>query len=238
MSKQAGSISRGKSAARKSSTTGKGSGTGRGAGRSGSPKGAKRHRNIIVLGSFIGALTLTTALLLALAPAPLTPGAVSSLFAVDTPTSLDAIFNTRVPVQDGRWKYIYIHHSNTAGGDAVTLGQATVGGVGDHFVVGNGDGCADGEVQIGQRWSNQQPALPPAGAASVDNACISICLVGDFDHTVPTPTQVRRLTQLVNALQARFNVPRENVLMVSLPHSPAGVGRYFPVTAIRSQLLQ
>jgi hypothetical protein len=190
------------------------------------------------MGALAGALTLTTALLLALAPAPLAPGAATSLFAVDTPDSLEAIFNTKVPAQVERWKYIYIHHSATPGGDALSLGKSTAGGVGDHFVIGNGDGCADGEVQVGQRWNNQQPALPPAGASTIDPACISICLVGDFDHTVPTPVQMHRLTQLVNTLQARFGVSGENVLMAAQPGSAAGIGRYFPVTALRTQLLK
>jgi hypothetical protein len=206
--------------------------------RTASAASPSKQRNFVVFSALIGALALTTALLLALAPAPLAPGAASSLFAMDTPDSLEAIFNTKVPPQTGRWDYIYIHHSATPGGDALTLGQSTPGGVGDHFIIGNGDGCADGEVQIAQRWNNQQSALPPAGASTIDPHCISICLVGDFDHTVPTPVQMRRLTQLVNTLQTRFHVPGDHVLMATQPASPAGIGRYFPITALRGQLLQ
>ena len=151
------------------------------------------HRKFIVFVSLVGLLTLTSALLLALAPAPLMPDAASSLFAIDAPPTLDVIFNTKVQSPPNRWKYVYIRHSRTASGNAVTLANAGATGLGDHFVIGNGDGAIDGEIQIGQRWNQQQPATPPAGAQKIDPSCISICLVGDFDRTVPTPTQLRRL---------------------------------------------
>jgi hypothetical protein len=196
----------------------------------------KARRKLIVFSTLLGVLTLTSALLMALAPAPLVPDAATSLFAVDEPRSMDAVFETHSPVQPGRWQYIYIHHSQTASGNALTLGEAT-GGLGDHFIIGNGDGCMDGEFQIGQRWNQQQPALPPAGANKIDPACISICLVGDFDRTTPTPTQIRRLNQLVNALQGQLHIGPEQVLTLDTPHSPAGIGRYFPKSAFRGQLL-
>ena len=123
----------------------------------------KSHRKVIVFSTLLGVLTLTSALLMALAPAPIVADAATSLFAVDAPSSLDAVFNTHSPLAAGRWKYIYIHQSHTTTGNAITLGQET-GGLGDHFVVGNGDGCEDGEIQVGQRLERQQqPALPPAG---------------------------------------------------------------------------
>ena len=196
----------------------------------------KSHRKFVVFTSLIGVLTFTSALLLALAPAPLTPDAAASLFAIDAPDSMDAIFQTEVTTAPSRWKYVYIHHSRTPGGDALSLGQTT-GGLNDHFVIGNGDGAIDGEIQIGQRWNQQISATPPSGARGIDPACISICLVGDFDRTVPTPTQMRRLSQLVGALQGRFRITPDHVMIVTQPNSPAASGKYFPLTAFRDQLL-
>jgi hypothetical protein len=204
---------------------------------SGNSLGRPSYRNLIVFGALLGGLSVTTALLLAFSPAPLAPGAASSLFAVEAPDSLDAIFTTQTPLATGRWTSIYIHHSLTPGGDAVSLGQAT-GGLRDHFLIGNGDGCADGEIQLSQRWSHQRPALAPADAARIDPGCISICLVGDFDHTVPTSVQMRRLAQLVNTLQARFQIPRQNVILLQQARTVSGIGRFFPATAFRQQLLQ
>ena len=197
----------------------------------------KSERKFIVFTSLVGVLTLTSALLLALAPAPLTADASNSLFAIDAPESLDAVFATATPAQAQQWKYIFIHQSKTLSGNASTLGQRT-NGLGDHFLIGNGEGTFDGEVQFSQRWSRQAAALPPAGADKIDPACISICLVGDFDSTLPTPTQMRRLSQLVTLLQSRLGIPAENVILTSQnTATSASAGKYFPATAFRETLL-
>ena len=196
----------------------------------------KSNRRIVVFVSLVGVLTLTSALLLALAPAPLAPDASSSLFAVDTPESMDAIFQTHVTPKSNRWKYIYVHHSHTQAGNALSLSEQT-GGLSDHFVIGNGEGAIDGEIQMSQRWTQQNAANPPQGATGIDPNCISICLVGDFEHAVPTATQLRRLAQLVNVLQGRFDIPAGQVLLLNQSDSEAGMGRYFPATAFREQLL-
>ena len=195
----------------------------------------KSTRKLVVFSTLLSVLTVTSALLMALAPAPI-PVAPTSLFAIDAPTSFEPVFNTRAPLAPSRWKYIYIHHSATSAGNAMTLGQMT-GGAGDHFVIGNGDGAEDGEIQISQRWNEQQIALPPAGASKIDAACISICVVGDFDRRVPTQTQLRRLTQLVSALQGQLHIGANNVLLLDQPQSVTGIGRYFPRTVFKNQLL-
>jgi len=195
----------------------------------------KTQRKFIVFSSLICVLTLTSALLLALAPAPLSPDA-TSLFAISQPDSMDAVFQTRKPAEAGRWKFVYIHHSKTRSGSAQSVDQSA-GGVADHFVIGNGDGAVDGEIQLCPRWDGQQSAAPPVGAKSIDPACISICVVGDFDHDRPTPTQLRRLGMLVNALQAKFHIAAEDVSVVSQSNNRAGIGRYFPAAAFREQLM-
>jgi hypothetical protein len=195
------------------------------------------HRKFVVFTSLVGMLTVTSALLLALAPAPLTPDSSNSLYAVESPQALEPIFATKVAAKRGQWKYIYVRHSRTIEGSAMTLAATANGEMGDHFVIGNGDGALDGEIQVGYRWDQQASATPPPGAAEIDPSCISICLIGDFDSTVPTPVQLRRLSQLVAALQGRFGVPAGQVILVDQPSSAAGIGRYFPTTAFRDQLL-
>ena len=150
----------------------------------------KTHRKLIVFSTLLGVLSVTSALLLALAPAPLAPDAANTLFAVDQPSSMDAVFVTKAPIAAGRWKYIYIHHSQT-----------------------------------------------PTGADKIDPGCISISVVGDLDQTVPTRTQIRRLTELVAALQSQLHIGGNEVLLIDSPHSAAGIGRYFPRGAFREQLL-
>lgn len=181
--------------------------------------------------SLVTMLSFTSVLLMVLSPRPLRPDAVSSLFAIDSGDSLDAIYRTDVPVQPGRWKYIYVRHSGTTGGNAFTL--ASQRGLGDHFVICNGEGGIDGELQVGHRWSDQQPALPAPGVARLDPDCVSICLIGDFDADKPTEAQLRRLRQLLGSLRTRLSIEPEAVYLLQDMPGPAGTGRRFPVASLR-----
>ena len=195
--------------------------------------GARRKWYVLV--SLMGVMTLTSALLVAVKRDPLVPDTSVSLMAAD---STDAVFDTPVPAKAGRWKYVFVHHSRTPGGSAAALAEAagSNGPMPDHFVIGNGDGCGDGEIQVGHRWAQQQPAGRTPGVDRMDPACVSICLIGDFDRTPPTPAQMRRLGQLVASLQGRLRIGREQVWVADAKASPAGVGRHFPGAAFRQQL--
>lgn len=192
------------------------------------------RRPLVVFLTLVAFLTGTSALLLALARPPMTPDGVATLYATETSHALDAVFNTTVPATPSRWNYIFVHHSQTPTGNALTLAQPSTG-VGDHFVVGNGEGALDGEIQMGQRWNQQLPGAPIG--ANVDPACISICVIGDLDRALPTNAQVQRLGQLVTKLQHKLDIPGKNVILADAPGSPGGIGQYFPTTAFRSQLL-
>ena len=185
----------------------------------------------------LGVLLCGTSLLLpALAPAPLKPDATASLFALDNPSSMDVIFETTNPVAEGRWKYIYVHHSQTSSGNAATLGSRP-DGLADHFVIGNGAGCVDGEIQVGHRWATQLAPGNTTPRMSVRPDCISVCLVGDFNRGAPTPTQRLRLSQLVATLQGRLGIKGGAVHLVQGTGTSADAGIHFPVVAFRQQLL-
>lgn len=205
--------------------------------RAAAPRGGPRsRRNFLVFISLTGLLSLTSILLLALAPAPLTAEAAGSLFAIDQRGSMDAVFNTDVPVTKRRWNYIYVHQSKAPTGNAATLG-ARPGGLADHFVIGNGTGCIDGEVQIGHRWTAQLDPGAVPGLAQIRGDCISICVVGDLDRTPPSPTQRLRLIQLVHTLQSRLGVAAARVYLHQGTGTAADAGRQFPAAAFREQLL-
>lgn len=195
------------------------------------------RRPFVVFVTLVMFMTGTSALLLALSRPPMTPDAASALYAVEPSSSLDVVFNTRTPTTAARWQYIYVHHTRTADGNARSLAEPN-GGLGDHFVIGNGRGAIDGEIQIAHRWVQQLQAAPPAGAGYIDPACISIALVGDFDRALPTNTQLQSLNQLLATLQHRMKISSDRVILRDVPHSPAGIGQYFPTTAFRSQLIK
>ncbi|HZL37767.1 MAG TPA: hypothetical protein VFC78_20790 [Tepidisphaeraceae bacterium] len=208
----------------------------RAADRSGESHRETSRRPWIVLGSLVGTLAFTGALLKALAPAPLTPDATVSLFAMDQEQPIDRIFDTPTAIRAGRWRSIYIHHSRTASGNALALGQGA-GGLPDHFLIGNGEGLTDGAIQTGPRWSEQQPVGTVPGV-QISPDCLSICLVGDFNHVRPTPTQQARLLELVTALQRQLGIASDQVVLRGGDATVAGVGSRFPAPAFRAQLGQ
>jgi hypothetical protein len=191
-------------------------------------------RKVVVASSLLAVLALTSALLLALEPGQLRPEKPGNLL-----MAVDPVLETAVPVSLGRWRYIYIHQSGSPTGNAASLAQGT-DGTADHFVIGNGEGSSDGQIEISQRWVNQLAALPPAGANSIDANCISICVIGDFHQNLPTPAQMEKLKQLVATLQAKYRIGPEAVWMVNEQGSNRAVeiGRYFPVSAFRAQLVK
>lgn len=195
----------------------------------------KTSRSTIVFTSLVGCLGFTSLLLMILAPAPLSPDSSSTLLASDRSSALDSIFDTRTPLRTGTWRFIYVHQSATATGNALTLAGSQ--GLRDHFIIGNGRGAGDGEIQVSQLWNHQQSALPPTGTTAIDPGAISIVLVGDFEHASPTALQMQRLNQLISTLQARFRISADSVTWLGPSAAPADVGRFFPADALRSQLL-
>jgi hypothetical protein len=198
----------------------------------------RRNRAVAVFVSLVGTVTFTIVLLAILAPPPLAGTLWQSLYAFNGPDTADAtdgIFQTQVDVVPSRWRFIYVHHSRTLSGDAESLAKT---GASDHFVIGNGDGCFDGEIEMTQRWNHQQSVTNrPDSLAQVDSDCISICVVGDFDRTVPTANQQRHLAQLVGTLQSRLGIGASGVKMYDVAGNTAGIGHAFPVAAFKSQIL-
>jgi N-acetyl-anhydromuramyl-L-alanine amidase AmpD len=170
--------------------------------------------------------------------------ALPALVASTTPGSLEAIFSTRTPLDTDRWQAIVINHSGAPFGTAESLNAqaraAGLQGMGHHFVIGNGNGMDDGEVHVGYRWLHQTPGAHTAGPDGdrYNRHAVGICLVGNFDRQRPTQAQLRRLGELVRALQARLNIPAERVYLHRDLAPTTSPGRLFPASALRDELLR
>ena len=183
-------------------------------------------RGIIVSIALVAALGLTTALLALLSPSPLSPDFTGQLSR--SSDSLEPLFAIEPGIQPGRWTAVYVHHSNTPSGNASTLADAArergILGTPDHFVIGNGDGMNDGEIQFTERWTRQLPAAPPALGVRIEPDCISICLIGDFDRNRPTVAQRARLDQVLAVLAERLNLRPDQLIRLEMLNSAAGTG--------------
>jgi hypothetical protein len=119
---------------------------------------------------------------------------------------------------DRPWKYIVLHHSATEAGsyDSIDAEHRKVlgfDGCGYHFVIGNGTGSGDGQIEVSQRWVKQKHGVHCRNAkkSEIDEYGIGICLVGDFDKAPPTPRQVAAVRLLVDYLSRKYDIADENV---------------------------
>lgn len=114
----------------------------------------------------------------------------------------------RAPVRKGRWKYIVVHNSGTREGNARVFDiyhkrvRHMQNGLAYHFVIGDGHGSGDGQIEVGSRWTRQ---INGGHVASdyLNDIALGICLVGDFNRDTPTRAQIGALEELVSYLRNR-----------------------------------
>jgi N-acetylmuramoyl-L-alanine amidase len=121
------------------------------------------------------------------------------------------------PVQARPWRYIVIHHSDTETGGAAAfdLMHRAKGWdmLGYDFVIGNGTDTADGQVEVGPRWTRQ---LIGAHAKTPDNRYneygVGICLVGNMMHHAPTAKQLAAVERLTAYLMATYHIAPDHIV--------------------------
>lgn len=175
-------------------------------------------------------------------PGSQAPGvSLSPLLSVGSDRGVDAIFNTGIPLEEGRWDSIIIVHSGSPAGTPASIGakHESIGydGLGFHFVIGNGTGMGDGEIHLGRRWLTQNSGAVLSGVDSKrSDRMIEICLVGDGDRGPFTDEQVRYLAMIVDALLERTGIGADRVFLHDELASTTSPGRYFPRSSFRELL--
>jgi hypothetical protein len=148
---------------------------------------------------------------------PQTPRGADSVD--DPPLPRELVQRIRNHAHPGRdWKWIVVHHSATERGGAESFDrmhreQRGWNSLGYHFVIGNGTDTRDGEVEIGPRWAKQKHGAHCATPSNKFNRYgIGVCLVGNFEQTRPTPSQLTTLVDLLALLCAEYDVPVKNII--------------------------
>jgi len=141
------------------------------------------------------------------------------------------------------WSAIIIHHSATTNGNADIFDKwhrqgNYWEGVGYDFVIGNGTDSDDGQVEVTFRWRQQVTGAhckTPNNWAN-ENA-VGICLVGNFNDTVPTARQLQSLAQLVRFLQSRYKIPKSRIYGHNTTPGARSTdcpGKRFPMSRLKS----
>lgn len=150
-----------------------------------------------------------------------------------------------IRVNRRQWEFIVLHHSGTARGKTADMDRyhreerRMSNGLAYHFVIGNGNGMADGQIDVGQRWRRQIQGGHVASEA-MNRKAIGICLVGNFDEKRPTPKQMESLEALTRYLMQQASVPARNVRTHTQINSrPTRCpGKNFPTATFMSRIGQ
>lgn len=204
-------------------------------------------RTHVVWASLAAGLTVVAGLLSLTIGAPATaegPLAAAETVRGDEPTAwVDRLFTFPDGVEQADYSGIVIHHSGaTAGSSATIAAEHESRGIrllGHHFVIGNGRGASDGQIQAGVRWQRQLPGAHVAGpnSRSYNERTIGICLVGDGDRRAFTAEQINSLLALVRVLQERYGIDESEVHLHRDVGPTASPGRLFPELQFRQRLL-
>ncbi len=141
-----------------------------------------------------------------------------------------------------RWKYIVIHHS---AGDFGTIeflqkvhrerqGGDPIDAIPYHYVIGNGNGLAMGEIASDWRrdfaiWGAHVSANNP----DRNVFGIGICLIGNFQESPVPDAQLASLIRLTRKLMRQYDIPTEHVGFHGklAGESTLCPGRHFPFEA-------
>jgi hypothetical protein len=153
----------------------------------------------------------------------------------------------RSPTESSPWKYIVIHHTATERDNVASLhdshlkrrdddGQPWLG-IGYHFVIGNGHGMGDGEIECTFRWRDQLPGAH-AGHEEFNQHGIGIALVGNFEQSPPTAAQLESVRRLVGFLKRDHHIPSDRVIGHRAIKATDCPGNLFPLADIANTELQ
>lgn len=139
-----------------------------------------------------------------------------------------------------RWKYLVLHHSAGASGNASIFHQEHLKrgweGLGYHFVIGNGNGSEDGEIEIGFRWTEQKHGAH-AGNTEYNQQGIGICVVGNLEETFLTEKQLEALIFLIQKIRRVCKIPIENIVgHQDVKASTLCPGKNFPLEYLKKSL--
>jgi hypothetical protein len=142
------------------------------------------------------------------------------------------------------WTSIVLHHTASAQGSVESINAAHLRrkdqagnawlGIGYHFVIGNGRGMGDGEIEPTFRWREQLHGAH-AGDDDYNQHGIGIVLVGNFEEGPPTPAQLASVRRLVAILRTRYGIDKSRVIRHGDIKATACPGKYFSIAEITQQ---
>ena len=143
------------------------------------------------------------------------------------------------------WNYIVLHHTAADSGSVESIHQEHLKrkdkdgnpwmGIGYHFVIGNGSGMVDGEIEPTFRWKQQLQGAH-AGVADYNQHGIGIVLIGNFENAPPTDTQTASIKRLVGVLKREYGIVGSKIVGHSDVKATECPGKHFPMSEVRDSI--
>ena len=166
-----------------------------------------------VLAALLVSMTTVAIVLMALGSNPPSAGpfCLSGYYHLDP---LEEAIRSRAAQSPGRWNCIEVYYSGTRAGNIQQL--AAISGLADsedincHFVVCNGLGGDDGQIQTTEKWQRQW-SIVPGKSWYGSGQTIRICIIAGPPEAAPTDFQMKRLDSLVEGLHRKFDISPESI---------------------------
>jgi hypothetical protein len=172
---------------------------------------SSQPRVVKVLVALLMSMTVGAVVLMVLGSNPPSAGpfCLATYYKLD---SVDHALHSEQPQAANRWNAIEIFFSGTRGGNADRLAEVnrlnSAAELNCHFIICNGVGARDGEIESTQRWQTQRSARLDAPGT---DRTIRVCLIGNGTSAVPTEYQLGRLRILLENLCRKFSIPNDAV---------------------------
>jgi hypothetical protein len=174
---------------------------------------ANQPRVVKVLAALLVSMTAGAIVLMTLGNDPPSAGpfCLSSYYRLDP---VEKAISSRACQSPDRWSCIEIYFSGTTGGNVEQLpapgGSADPADLNCHFVICNGHGGGDGQIQPTEKWQQQQ-SITPSQDWYGSSQTIRVCIVADGKAAYPTDCQMKRLEALIESLYRRFSIQPERI---------------------------
>jgi hypothetical protein len=171
-----------------------------------------QSRRAMVFVALLASMTVGTIVLMALGNNPPSAGefCLSGYYHLDP---IEKVIVSRVAQFPDRWSRIEICDSDTKAGNIKQLaslsGLNNPGDINCHFVICNGLGAPDGQIQSTEKWRRQW-SISDRNQEGSDKT-IRICVISDGESALPTDFQIKRKEALVEGLCRKFDIRPDSI---------------------------
>ena len=169
-------------------------------------------REAKVFAALLGSMTIGVIVLMALSNDPPAAGAfcLSSYYCLEP---VGKAVSSEAVQSRQRWNCIEIYYSNSKAGNIEQLaslnGLSGPEDINCHFVICNGLGGNNGQIQSTEKWQRQWSIIPGKTWYGTGQT-IRICIIADGKSSPPTNFQVKRVEELVEKLCSSFDIQHIN----------------------------